>query len=88
MATDDGSFFGATEEQQFLDWLDWGDRFVSVIALASQRVSLAIAAGGFAIAGSNMIERTPTLGYASMAAAGVFGVWIAVASVMGVGARR
>ncbi len=88
MATDDGSFFGVTEEQQFLDWLDWGERFVSVISLASQRVSLAIAAGGFAIAGSNMIEKVPMLGYVSMGAAGVFGVWLAVASAMGVGARR
>jgi hypothetical protein len=88
MATDDGSFFGVTEEQQFLDWLDWGERFVSVIALASQRVSLAIAAGGFAIAGSNMVEKAPALGYASLAAASVFGIWIAAVSVMGVGARR
>ena len=80
MTTDDGSFFGVTEEQQFNDWLDWAERFVSAVLLASQRVSLAIAAGGFAIAGSNMIEKAPILGYLSMGAAGVFGVWIAVAS--------
>jgi len=87
MATDDGSFFGATEEEQFRDWLDWGERFVDVVSLASQRVSLAIAAGGFAVAGSNMIERAPMLGYLSMGAAGVFGIWIAVASLTKV-ARR
>jgi hypothetical protein len=87
MPTDDGSFFGVTEEEQFRDWLDWGERFVDAVLLASQRVSLAIAAGGFAVAGSNMIEKAPMLGYLSMGAAGVFGVWIAVASLTRV-ARR
>lgn len=85
MATDDGGFFGVTEEQQFGDWLDWAYRFISAILFASQLVSLAIAAGGFAIASSNMIERAPILGYLSFGAACVFGVWIAVASAMGVG---
>jgi hypothetical protein len=87
MPTDDGGFFGVTEEEQFHDWLDWGERFVDVVSLASQRVSLAIAAGGFALAGSNLIEKAPMLGYASLGAAGVFGIWIAVASLTKV-ARR
>ena len=88
MTTDDGSFFGVTEEEQFRDWLDWADRFVSAVLLASQRVSLAIAAAGFAIAGANMIEKAPTLGYLSMGAAAVFGVWIAIATMKTVAARR
>jgi len=88
MATDDGGFFGSTEEEQFGDWLDWAERFMSAILLASQRVSLAIAAGGFAIAGSNMIEKAPLLGQLSIGAAGVFGVWIAVASVRSVKTGR
>jgi hypothetical protein len=88
MTTDDGSFFGVTEEQEFQDWLDWAEQVVSAVLLASQRVSLAIAAGGFVIAGSNMIEKAPMLGYLSMGAAGVFGVWIAVASARGVQAGR
>ena len=85
MATDDGSFFGVTEEQQFLDWLDWGERLVSAISLASQRISLAIAAGGFAMAGASMIEKAPMLGQVSMGAAGLFGVWLLVASAKKVG---
>jgi hypothetical protein len=84
MTTDDGSFFGITEEEQFRDWLDWADRLVSAMLLASQRVSLAIAAGGFAMAGANMIEKAPMLGYLSLGVAGVFGLWIAVASARGV----
>ena len=88
MPTDDGSFFGETEEQQFADWLHWAEQFVSAILLASQRVSLAIAAGGFAIAGSIIIEKAPILGQLSMGAAGLFGVWIAVASLQGVKAGR
>ncbi len=88
MATDDGGFFGVTEEEQFRDWLDWAESFVVAILLASQRVSLAIAAAGFAIAGSIMVEKAPMLGYLSIAAAGVFGVWIAVASMKTVAAKR
>ena len=88
MTTDDGSFFGTTEDQEFRDWLDWAERFVSAVLLASQRVGLAIAAGGFAIAGSSMIDKAPTLGYLSLGAAGVFGVWIAVASARSVGSGR
>jgi hypothetical protein len=84
MATDDGSFFGVTEEQQFKDWLDWAESFVAAVLLASQRVSLAIAGVGFAIAGSNMIEKAPILGYASLGFAGVFAVWIVVASIQSV----
>jgi len=80
MATDDGDFFGVTEEEQFRDWLDWAERLIDVISLASQRVSLAIAAGGFAAAGAYMVGRSPMLGQASLGAAGVFGVWLLVAS--------
>ena len=85
--TDDGDFFGITEEEQFRDWLDWGEGLVAVISLASQRLGLAIAAAGFAIAGSNMIEKAPILGQASLGIAVVFGVWIAVASLRGVAGR-
>jgi len=87
MATNDGDFFGETEEEQFRDWLSWGERFVTAILLVSQRVSLALAAGGFAIAGSNMIDKAPMLGQLSLGAAGVFGVWLVVASAMGVTTR-
>jgi hypothetical protein len=84
---DDGGFFGVTEEQQFRDWLDWAERFSSAVLLTSQRVSLAIAAGGFAISGANIIEKAPALGYLCMAVAFAFGVWTAVASVQGVQGR-
>ena len=83
MGSDDSSFFGITEERQFLDWLDWGDRFLSVISLASQRVSLAVAAGGFAIAGSNIMGTSPMLGQLSMGVAGVFAVWFGISNVTG-----
>ena len=86
--TDDGDFFGITEEEQFRDWLDWGEQLVAVISLASQRLGLAIAAGGFAIAGSNMIEKAPMFGQVSLGVAGVFGIWIAVETLRGVAARR
>ena len=86
--TDDGGFFGPTDDQNILDWLDWGQRLVSAILLASQRVSLALAASGFAIAGANVMDKSPMLGQLSMGAAGVFGVWIAVASLKGVASGR
>ena len=86
--TDDGGFFGPTDEQNILDWLDWGQRLVSGILLASQRVSLAIAASGFAIAGANVIDKSPMLGQVSMGAAAVFGVWLALASLKGVASGR
>jgi hypothetical protein len=88
MPTDDGTFFGTTDEEELRDWLDWGERFVRAFLLASQRISLAIAAGGFAIAGSNLIDKSPRLGQVSLGAAGVFGVWIVVASIADVTARR
>jgi len=88
MTTDDGNFFGITEEEQFKDWLDWADRLVAVISLSSQRVSLAIAAGGFAIAGANLIDKAPMLGQVSIGVAFVFAIWIAIASMKGVAARR
>lgn len=88
MATDDGGFFGSTEEEQFRDWLDWAAQFIYTISLASQRVSLALAAGGFAIAGSNLIDKAPRFGQLSLGAAAVFGVWFAVANLMGVASRR
>ena len=87
MVTDDG-FFGTTDEEDIRDWLDWGERFVSALLLASQRISLAIAAGGFAIAGASIFDKSPRLGQLSMGAAAVFGVWIVVASLQGVRARR
>lgn len=85
MATDDGSFF--TDEQEFGDWLDWGERLVSAILLASQRLSLAIAAPGFAIAGAIMIDKAPMLGRLSLGVAVVFVVWAVVANAMGVRTR-
>ena len=88
MATDDGGFFGATEEQQFDDWLKWAEQLLSTILVASQIVGLAIAAGGFAIAGASMIERAPTLGYVSLGFAAVFGVWMAVMSARTISAGR
>jgi hypothetical protein len=88
MATDDGDFFGETEEEQFADWLHWAERLVEAILLMSQRVSLAIAAGGFAIAGSHMIDKAPMLGQVSLGAAGLFGVWFIVANAMSVTTRR
>lgn len=90
MGTDDSSFFGPTEEQGFLDWLDWGDRFLSVILLVSQRVSLAVAASGFAVAGANLVgnERTVGMGQLSLGVAGVFAVWFAAVNIAGVRARR
>jgi len=88
MATDDGGFFGETEEEQFGDWLHWAERFVDGILLASQRVSLALAAGGFAIAGSSLIDKAPMLGQLSLGAAGLFGVWFIVANAMSVTTRR
>jgi len=84
--TDDSSFFGETDD--YRDWLDWGEDFVSAVLIGSQRIGLAITAAGFAIAGSNMIEGAPALGQASLGAAGVFGLWVAVASVKSVGAIR
>jgi hypothetical protein len=84
MATDDGDFFGVTEEAQFQDWLDWAQQVVSVISLVSQRIGLAIASAGFAIAGSTMVsnERSLGLGQASLAVSAVFAVWFALANVM------
>lgn len=86
--TDDGSIFGTTDEEQYLDWLHWGERFVYAILLASQRIGLAIAAAGFAIASANIYDKSPALGQVSMGIAIVFGVWIAAASLKGVAARR
>jgi hypothetical protein len=83
MGSDDSSFFGITEERQFLDWLDWGERFISVISIASQRISLAVAAGGFAVAGANIIDKAPMWGNVSMGVAAVFAVWFGVANVAG-----
>jgi len=88
MATDDGSFFGVTEEEQFGEWLHWAEDLISAILLASQRIGLAIAAGGFAVAGSNLIDRAPGFAYASLALAGVFGVWFAVGNLQSVKSRR
>jgi hypothetical protein len=84
MACDDGGFFGDG---------DWGEHellraFAYAVLLAFQRVSLAITAGGFAIAGANMIDKAPILAYLSLGAAGVFGVWVAVAAASGAGAGR
>ena len=88
MLSDDGSFFN-TDDGDPLDWLDWGERFISTISLVSQRVSLAIASAGFAIAGATIVgtERGGSLGLASMAVAGVFGVWFAAVTAMGVRKR-
>jgi len=88
MVTDDGTFFGTTDEEELRDWLDWAERFVFAILLAAQRIGLAVAAGGFAIAGANMIDKTPRLGQVSLGVAAVFAVWFAVASISGVRARR
>lgn len=86
MATDDGDFFGVTEEEQFQDWLDWAEQIVSVISLVSQRIGLAIISGGMAIAGSTMVsnERSMGLGLASLAISALFAVWFAAANLMGV----
>jgi len=88
MVTDDGDFFGVTEEQEFQDWLDWAEQLVTVISIASQRVSLAIAAGGFAFAGATLIGKSETLGQLSLGVAGVFAIWLAVATAKGVSAKR
>ena len=87
MMSDDSSFFN-TDEDDPRDWLEWGERFLSIVSLVSQRVSLAIASAGFAIAGATMIgtERGGSLGLVSMAVAGVFGAWFAAVTAMG--ARR
>ena len=88
MVTDDGTFFGTTDDDDVRDWLDWGERFIYALLLAAQRISLAVAAGGFAIAGANMIDKTPRLGQVSLGAAAVFAVWFAVASISSVRGKR
>jgi hypothetical protein len=85
--TDDDDFFGHTDDVE-RDWWDWVELLSAVILLASQRLGLAIAAGGFAIAGSNMIEKAPMLGQVSLGVAGVFAIWVAVASLRTVATRR
>jgi hypothetical protein len=81
MATDDGGFLPTDD----LDWFDWLDRFIIVFQLASQRISLALAAGGFAIAGSNLLvnQRTTGLGWISLGIAGVFVVWFVSVNLAG-----
>lgn len=85
--TDETEFFGHTDDD-YRDWWDWAELLVAVISLASQRLGLAIAAGGFAIAGSNMIEKDPMLGRVSLGVAGLFAIGFAVASLRNVAARR
>lgn len=87
MVTDDG-FFGTTDDEDLRDWLDWGERFIWAFLLASQRIGLAVVAGGFAIAGASMIDRAPRLGQVSLGIAAVFAVWVAAASLQGARARR
>jgi hypothetical protein len=79
-SSDDGGFFPSTD-----DWFDWRDRFINVLSLVSQRVSLAVLSAGFAIAGANMVgtERAGSWGQASLAVAGVFAAWSVVANLMG-----
>ena len=72
MGTDDGSFFPPTDD-------DYRDRFIDVISLASQRVSLAVLSAGFALAGANLVAANTTAGYVSLGAAAVFGIWAAAA---------
>jgi hypothetical protein len=81
--SDDGGFFGFTEEQQFHEWLDWAERFINIISLVSQRVSLAVASAGFAIAGATMVgtERAAGLGQVSLVVAVAFAVWFAAANI-------
>lgn len=86
MVTDD--FFGTTDEEDLRDWLDWAERLVSALLLVAQRISLAVAAGGLAIAGATMIDRAPRLGQVSLGAAAVFTVWFVVASVSSVRGKR
>jgi len=88
--TGDGDFFGVTEEQQFEDWLDWAENFLNVISRVSQRVSLAVVTGAFAIAGSIMAgsPRTETAGFAALGLAGAFAVWFAVSVVSGIKGQR
>jgi hypothetical protein len=83
-SSDDGGFFN-TDEEDLRDWLDWAERFTTILSLVSQRVSLAIASAGFAIAGANMVgtDRGGSLGLASLAVAGVFGVWYAAVTASG-----
>jgi hypothetical protein len=83
MGTDDGDFFGVTEEAQFQDWLDWAQQLVNVISLVSQRIGLAIVSVGFAIVGSTLVssERSLSLGQVSLGISAVFTVWFAVANL-------
>lgn len=80
MASDDGSFFN-TDEEDPRDWMNW---LINVISLASQRVSLAVASAGFAIAGSVMAgnDRTAGWGQAGLAVAVIFAVWLVAVNVM------
>ena len=85
MTSDD--FFGPTDDEEFVDWLHWAEQIVYAILLASQRVALAIVAGGFAIAGANMVHEERGLGVTALIVAGVFGLWTALATVKGVKSR-
>jgi hypothetical protein len=86
MASDDGSFFGPTEDM--LE--DWRDRIIDVISITGRRVSLAILAAGFAVAGAALTRDGAVSGYgqASMVAAGAFALWAVAANVFGPRARR
>lgn len=84
--TDDGGFFGVTEEQEFQDWLDWAEQVINVVSLVSQRISLAVVTVGLAFVGSTMAgnERTAGLGDAALAVSGVFAIWFVVSMLTGV----
>jgi hypothetical protein len=85
--SDDGSFFGPTEDP-LLD--DWRDRMIDVISIASRRVSLAVLATGFAIAGATMVGGGTTSGFgqASLVLSGVFTIWATAANLFGLRSGR
>jgi len=79
-SSDDGSFFFTD------DWfVAWGDRVINVLSVITQRISLAVLSAGFAIAGANMINTAPSVGYgrASLVASGLLGGWVVVAGLLG-----
>ena|SRR5215216_3358213 len=79
--SDDGSFFGSTEDM----FDDWRDRMIDIISITSRRVSLAVLATGFAIAGATMVGGGTTSGFgqASLALSGVFAIWATAANLFG-----
>jgi hypothetical protein len=85
MMSDDSNFFDSTDDPAFRDWLDWAERMISMVSIVSQRVSLAIASAGFAMAGATLAgsERTAGLGQVSMTVAGIFAIWFTVANIRG-----